>query len=199
MVSGIAGAMTALILSHTALPARAIGNQSKVEPVPKGYHTITPYLVVSDAGKAIEFYKSAFGAEELDRHLASDGKHIVHAELMIGDSTIMICDDFSNTPMGKRGWPQAKCFLYLYVPDVDKSFDRAVKAGCTVQAPLQNQFWGDRYGALIDPFGQEWSLASHVEEVPNEEIAKRAKEFFSKMSKDTDSAVRKSESTSPDK
>jgi len=199
IVSRIAVAFTALVLSHAALPAQAVGNRPKVDPVPKGSHTITPYLLLSDAAKAIDFYKSAFGAEELGRYLSTDGQRIAHAELKIGDSTLMLSDDFANSAMGKRGWTQTKCFLYLYVPDVDKAFDRAVKAGCTVETPLQDQFWGDRYGALVDPFGQEWSLASHVEDVPDQEIAKRAKEYFSKIRKETDSAVGKSESTSPAK
>ena len=147
--------------------------------IPEGMHTVTTHLVVRDAAKAIDFYKQAFGAQELMRMKGPDGK-IGHAELKIGDSIIFLADEF---PQGNVKAPQTlggtTCSINLYVEDVDSSFDRAVKAGAKSTMPLADMFWGDRYGILTDPFGHSWSIATHQEDVTPEEIGKRAQGAFS--------------------
>ena len=147
---------------------------SKVKPIPDGYHTATPYLVVDGAAKAIEFYKKAFGAEELFTMPGPGGK-VMHAEFTIGNSPIMISDEFPE--MGARG-PKAlggsPASILLYVEDVDKTFQQAVAAGATVVMPVADMFWGDRYCKLQDPFGHQWQIATHKEDVAPEEMAKRA-------------------------
>jgi PhnB protein len=147
---------------------------AKAKPVPDGHHTVTPYLAIRDAAKAIEFYKNAFGAEELFRMPGPDGK-IMHAEILIGDSPVMISEEFpeygTKSPQALGG---TAVNIFLYVENVDKVFDQAVKAGATVTMPVADQFWGDRYGKLADPFGHEWSVATHVEDVAPDEMAKRA-------------------------
>ena len=146
---------------------------STVKPVPDGYHTVTPHLVVRDAAKAIDFYAAAFGAEELYRMPGPDGA-VMHAELMIGDSRVMLGEEAPQmgalSPQTIGGSPVS---LLLYVKDVDASFTRAGGAGCTIQMPPTDMFWGDRYGKLVDPFGHKWSLATHKEDVSPEEMAKR--------------------------
>jgi PhnB protein len=144
----------------------------KVKPIPDGYHTATPYLVVKDAAKAIDFYKKAFGASELMR--MGDGDKIFHAEIKIGNSPIMLADECSEmkafSPETLGGTPIT---IMLYVEDVDAVFNQAVAAGAKVERPLSNQFYGDRNGGVIDPFGHKWFVASHVEDVSPEEIQKR--------------------------
>jgi PhnB protein len=146
----------------------------KVKAIPEGYHTVTPYLVVRDAARAIDFYKRAFGAKELFRMPAPGGK-IGHAELQIGDSRIMLSDE--NPQMGAKS-PQAlngsPVGLFLYVEDVDGFYKQAVAAGAKQTQPPQDMFWGDRYGRLQDPFGHDWSVATHKEDVAPEELSKRA-------------------------
>jgi PhnB protein len=150
------------------------------KPIPEGYHSVTPYLVVDDAAKAIEFYKKAFGAEEKFRMPMRD--RIGHAEIKIGDSFIMLADEFPD--MGHLG-PKARggttVSLMVYLPDVDAAFRKAIDAGATEAKPLQNQFWGDRMGTVTDPFGHQWSLATHVEEVSEEEMGRRMEEFSAKQ------------------
>jgi uncharacterized glyoxalase superfamily protein PhnB len=150
------------------------------KPIPQGYHTITPHLVVRGAAEAIEFYKRAFGAEELDRSPGPDGKRLMHAEVRIGSSRLLLVDEYpeygSKSPQALGG---SAVTIHLYVEDVDGLFDRAVKAGCTVEMPLMDAFWGDRFGQLVDPFGHKWSLATHKEDLTPEEMAKRAEAFFS--------------------
>ena len=145
-----------------------------VKPIPDGYHTLTPYLIVKGAAEAIEFYKKAFGASELFRMAGPDGK-VGHAEIKIGDSPIMLADE--HPEMGARG-PQtiggSPVSLLLYVDDVDALFNQAVAAGATVNRPIKDQFYGDRSGALEDPFGHLWHIATHKEDVPPEEMRKRA-------------------------
>jgi PhnB protein len=144
-----------------------------VRPIPEGYHSLTPYLYVSDGKAAIEFYKRAFGARELLRMDGPDGK-IGHAELRIGDSVIMLADEHPQmgalSPKTVGGSPSS---LLLYVENVDQVFDRAVKEGATVLRPVANQFYGDRSGGLKDPFGHQWYVSTHVEDVPPEELKKR--------------------------
>ncbi len=155
-----------------------------IKAVPEGLHTITPHLVVRDAMKAIEFYRKAFGAEVKGVHHAPDNK-VMHAELKVGDSMIFLADEFPG--MGSCSSPQTlggSCItLNLYTDHVDQLFDRAVSAGAKVVMSLSNQFWGDRYGQLNDPFGHTWALGQHVEDVSPEEMARRSREIFEKMAK----------------
>jgi PhnB protein len=145
----------------------------QVKPVPPGYHTATPYLTLSDAASAIDFYKRAFGATEIFRMAAPGGK-IGHAEIKIGDSILMLGEE---SPRSEARSPQSlggtTTGVFLYVEDVDAVFDTAVKAGAKIQQPLTNMFWGDRYGKLSDPFGHHWALATHIEDVAPEEMEKR--------------------------
>ena len=145
-----------------------------VKPIPDGYHSVTPYLIVDGAARALEFYRQAFGAEETFRMPGPDGK-IGHAEFRIGNSMVMIADENREfrSPKALGGSPIS---LMIYLEDVDKVFAQAVKAGASVERPLANQFYGDRTGGLTDPFGHLWYLAQHVEDVPPEEMARRAKE-----------------------
>ena len=147
-----------------------------VKPIPEGYHSVTPYLVVDDAERAIEFYKKAFGAEEKFR--LPMGERIGHAELMIGDSHIMLADEFPDMDnLGPKNRGGTTVSLMVYVDDVDRAFPKAIEAGAKQVRPLENQFWGDRMGTLEDPFGHVWSLATHVEEVAPDEIERRMAEF----------------------
>jgi PhnB protein len=153
----------------------------KVSPVPAGYHTATPYLVVNDANGAIDFYKKAFGAKEIMRMQGPGGK-IGHAELKIGDSVVMLSDEM---PGGRGKSPKSlggsTASVFLYLENVDSVFKQAVAAGAKTEMELQNQFWGDRFGQLSDPFGHLWGLATHVEDVAPEEMEKRAREAMAKM------------------
>jgi PhnB protein len=146
---------------------------AKVNPVPEGHHTVSPYLVVNDGGAAIEFYKKAFGAQEAFRMPGPDGK-IMHAEVLIGDSPVMLSDEFpdlgARSPKTFNGSPVT---MFLYVPDVDAWVAKAVQAGATIVMPVQNMFWGDRYGQVSDPFGHTWQIATHVEDVAPDEMEKR--------------------------
>jgi PhnB protein len=147
---------------------------TKVKPIPDGYHSVTPYLYIDGAARAIDFYKLAFGAVEVMRLEAPGGK-IGHAEIKIGDSHVMLADEFPD--MGARG-PHTiggtAVGLMVYLPDVDVVVDRAVKAGATLERPVENKFYGDRTGGIVDPFGHRWYIATHVEDVPPEEMEKRA-------------------------
>ncbi|HLG43813.1 MAG TPA: VOC family protein [Nitrospirales bacterium] len=155
-----------------------------VRAVPEGCHTVTPYLTVRGADRAVEFYKRAFGAKEQMRMPGPGGNGIMHAELKIGDSRVFLSDEFPD--MGCRS-PQSlggtASSLHLYVKDVDAAFKKAVAAGAQVKMPVADMFWGDRYGKLIDPFGHEWGIATHKEDLTPQEISKRAKAFFAQMAK----------------
>jgi PhnB protein len=144
------------------------------KPIPDGYRTATPYLIVKGAAEAIEFYKRAFGATEMLRMADPQGK-VGHAEIKIGDSVIMLADE--HPAMGYRG-PRSlggsSVSILLYLEDVDGVFERAVKAGAKAQRPVMNQFYGDRSGTLEDPFGHVWTVATHVEDVSPEEMQRRA-------------------------
>jgi PhnB protein len=146
----------------------------KVKPIPDGYHRVTPYLVVTGAAGAIEFYKKVFGATELLRFPAPDGR-IGHAEIRIGDTIVMLADE--HPEIGARG-PKAfggsPISLLLYVEDVDRTVDRAVAAGAKLLRPVADQFYGDRTGGIEDPFGHQWYVATHVEDVTPEEMRKRS-------------------------
>lgn len=146
-----------------------------VKPIPDGYPPLTPYLIVDGATRALEFYKQAFGAEETFR-MPLPGGRISHAEMRIGSSVLMLADENfqvgAKAPKSVGGTP---VMLFLYVDDVDKVFARAVAAGATVERPLENQFYGDRTGGVVDPFGHRWYLATHVEDVPPAELERRAR------------------------
>jgi len=145
------------------------------KPIPEGYHTATPYLIVGGAADAIEFYKKAFGATELFRFPAPDGK-IGHAEIKIGDSPIMLADEYPE--MGYKG-PQtlggSPVSIMIYVDDVDTVFNRAVAAGASIKEAVSDKFYGDRMGTLADPFGHVWHVSTHKEDVSVEEMERRAK------------------------
>ena len=147
-----------------------------VKPIPDGYHSVTPYLVVDDATAAIDFYTRAFGAKEKFR--LPMGDRIGHAEMLIGDSHIMLADEFPDMGhLGPKSRGGTTVSLMVYVEDVDRAFRQALDAGATQVKPLKNEFWGDRMGTLTDPFGHMWSLASTVEEVSPEEMQRRMAEF----------------------
>jgi uncharacterized glyoxalase superfamily protein PhnB len=152
-----------------------------VQPIPKGYHTLTPYLTVRDAVRAIQFYKDAFGAEEIGVMKGPDGK-VMHAEVRIGDSLVMLADESPQfgalSPLSIGGSGMG---LHVYVEDVDSAFDRAIKAGGTVEMPVTDMFWGDRYGKLTDPFGHKWSIATRKRNMTSEEIEEGQKEFMKQM------------------
>ena len=145
-------------------------------PIPEGYHTLTPYLIVKGAAQALDFYAKALGARELSRMADTSGR-VSHAEMKIGDSPFMLADEFPEmravAPHGRDG--HSVSFL-VYVPDVDAAFARAIAAGAKAVRPVQDQFYGDRSGMLEDPFGHQWTLATHVEDVSPEEMERRARE-----------------------
>jgi PhnB protein len=147
--------------------------------IPKGFTTVTPQLIVRDVAKALDFYTRAFGAQELYRMPGPDGKRIEHAEIKIGDSIIMLGPEGgranAKSPLSLGGTASS---LYIYVDDVDKACENATKAGARLQVPVSDMFWGDRYGKVLDPFGHEWGLATHKEDVPPEKLRERAKEYF---------------------
>jgi uncharacterized glyoxalase superfamily protein PhnB len=160
-------------------------------PIPEGHHTITPHLVIKGASKAIEFYKKAFGAEELSRmpFPSPDGTMKVgHAELKIGDSRLFLADEFPEHGSVAPSGSSTPVTLHLYVTDADASFARAVAAGATVGGPLSDMFWGDRYGKLIDPFGHHWSIAEHLEDVTPEEMMKRMAAMSGESCESSDTA-----------
>ena len=135
---------------------------SKERAIPEGFHSVTPYLIVKDGAKALEFYVKAFGAQVTEKHLTDDGK-IMHALFKIGDSLVMLSDEFPEPESCGLVAPSAKgqsVSLHVYVENVDASFDQAVKAGANVVMPVEDQFWGDRFGQLSDPFGHRWSLST---------------------------------------
>ncbi|HEY2786537.1 MAG TPA: VOC family protein [Fimbriiglobus sp.] len=144
-----------------------------VKPIPEGYHTVTPYLICAGAAKAIECYKAAFGAKELYR-MDMGGGMIAHAEIQIGDSRLMLADEFPKmAAVGPKTLGGTTVGFCLYVLDADAAVATAVAAGCTVERPIQNQFYGDRSATLIDPFGHKWTLSTHVEDVTPEEMTRR--------------------------
>ncbi|MBE0602814.1 MAG: VOC family protein [Deltaproteobacteria bacterium] len=153
-----------------------------VKPIPEGYHSITACMTVKGAGKAIDFYKRAFGAEELMRVPGPDGLGVMHAELKIGDSRYFIADEMKE--MGNRspetlgGSPSG---IYLYVKDADAVFKKAVDAGAVVREPLRDMFWGDRCGTVRDPFGYDWTVATHKEDVSPSELEHRVEECHKDM------------------
>lgn len=153
------------------------------KPIPDGFHTTTPSLVVSDSKEAIEFYKKAFDANEIYQMPAPDGK-IMHAMIQIGDSFVMMSDEFpamgckSPTSIGGTA-----VTIHLYVEDADQVFNKAVEAGAKVTMPIMDVFWGDRFGTVTDPFGHSWAIATHKKDVSPEEMKKASEEYFANMAK----------------
>jgi PhnB protein len=149
--------------------------------IPKGYHALTPSIAVDNAAKAIEFYKRAFGAKERMR-MPGPGDTIGHAELEIGDSVLMLSDPFPQaTVKPPKQVGGSTVGIFMYVEDVDEVVQQAVDAGATITMPVADQFWGDRFGTVTDPFGHEWLLATHVEDLSDEEIAERGKTAMAAM------------------
>jgi len=152
------------------------------KPIPEGYHSLTPGLVCRGADRAIAFYKEAFGAEELMSMPSPDGK-IMHAELKIGDSILFVNDEYPGMCAAPSATSTPSNSLFLYVTDVDSVFKRAADAGSRVDMPVQDMFWGDRYGKLTDPFGHSWGIATHVEDVAPEEMERRSAAYFANFAK----------------
>ncbi len=152
-------------------------------PIPTGFHTLTPHIVVPDGAQAIEFYKKAFGAQELFRLLTPDGQKVMHAQLKIGDSLLMLGGEMPPHTLSPKSCGGTSVSLHLYLADANAAFDRAVKAGCTVKLPISDSFWGDRYGVVEDPIGHQWAIATHQQDYTPEQIAANAIAFLAKMSK----------------
>ncbi|WP_298273518.1 VOC family protein [Geobacter sp.] len=151
-------------------------------PIPEGFHTVTPMFMFKDARKALEFYKRAFGAEELFAMPGPDGKGVMHAELRIGSSILMMGEEHPQEPCKSAetigGSPVS---FYIYLENVDEAFRRAVEAGAEARMPVQDMFWGDRAGAVQDPFGYSWTLATHIKDLTPQEIQQGAQAFFAQM------------------
>ena len=155
---------------------------ANVRPIPEGYHSISPALTCKDAARAIEFYKQAFGATEMNR-MDGPGGSVGHAELRIGNSVIFVSDEFPGMSAAPTPTTTPSSYLFLYTEDVDGTFHRAVAAGATVSMPVMDMFWGDRYGKVTDPFGHSWGIATHVEDVAPEEIVRRGAEWSANLAK----------------
>jgi PhnB protein len=153
-----------------------------VRAIPEGYHSISPSLTCKNAARAIEFYKSVFGATEVMRMPGPEGK-IMHAELKIGDSIIFINDEFPGMAEAPAPGVTPSLFMFLYTEDVDSVYNRAVSMGSMVLMPLENMFWGDRYGKVTDPFGHQWGIAQHVEDVAPQEMKRRQDTMAANMAK----------------
>jgi len=149
------------------------------KPIPDGFHSLTPHIVVKGAAKAIDFYKQAFGAEEINRAAMPDGS-IMHALLRVGDSMLMLNDEFPQMhAMGPTSIGGTPVTLHLYVQDADKTWQRAVQAGAKVKMPIADMFWGDRYGIVSDPFGHDWAIATHTKDLTPDQIMAAAKASMS--------------------
>ncbi len=149
--------------------------------IPEGYHTITPHLIVKGAAEAIEFYQKAFGAEVRGIHHGPGGA-VMHAEVKIGDSIVMMNDEFPDYgAIGPKARGGTSTVLNIYTEDADSLFKRATTAGATVVMPLADQFWGDRYGQVEDPYGHRWAIATHLEDLTEEELQKRGQQAMAEM------------------
>jgi len=154
---------------------------ANVKPIPDGYYTVTPHLVIQGCAEALEFYKKAFGAEEIHRMPGPNGV-IMHAEIQVGDSRIMMADEFPGTGMtAPANAKTTTCVLHLYVKDAKAAQKKAVDAGATEVIPVQEMFWGDEYGQVQDPYGHRWSFATHVKDMTPEEMQKAGEEFMAQM------------------
>ena len=150
-------------------------------PIPEGFHTLTPHIIVSHAGEALTFYAKAFGAQEQRRILMPGTETVMYAQMKLGDSQLMLGSEFPPSNLGPKSRGGTSTFLHLYIPDADALFDRAVTAGCTVRMPMSDTFWGYRYGVVEDPFGHQWSLATHKQDFTPAQIEANAREFMGKM------------------
>ncbi|MBY0228987.1 MAG: VOC family protein [Gemmataceae bacterium] len=170
------GRPSAASLARAASVGKALASARRAgyaPPIPPGYHSVTPYLIVRDAARALGFYKEALGATELFRMPGPEGR-VAHAEFKIGDSILMISDEWPEMGyLGPKSRGGTTVGLMVYVPDADAAFARAVSCGATVLKPMQDQFYGDRSGTVADPFGHSWTLSTHVEDVPPEEMERR--------------------------
>jgi PhnB protein len=176
--------MFCIVMAKTKKKKKTTTARPRVSTIPKGYHSITPVLVVKGAEQAIEFYKKAFGAKELNRTYMPGGNIIMHAEIQIGDSRIMLNDEFPE--MNCKAPPSvggASTALYVYVKDVEKIFTQAADSGAKVTMPLMDAFWGDRTGQLVDPFGHIWSFATHNRNLSQKEMQKAQQEWFAELGK----------------
>ena len=153
------------------------------QPIPAGFNTLSAHIIVSDGIKAIEFYKQALGAQETMRMMSPDGKSLMHAQLKIGNSVLMLAGEFPPNCLSPKSRGGSSVYLHIYTENADAAFDRAVKAGCKINMPMSDTFWGDRYGQVEDPFGHQWSIATHKHDYTPEQIAANAKEFMAKMPK----------------
>jgi uncharacterized glyoxalase superfamily protein PhnB len=154
---------------------------AQAKPVPDGFRTVTPHMIIRNASTAIEFYKKAFNAEEVMRLPGPDGTSVMHAEIRVGNSIIMIVDELKEWGLqGPETLGDTPVSIHLYVDDADAWFERATKAGAEAIMPVQDTFWGDRYGKVKDPFGHQWSIATHVEDLAPEQINERMAEQFAK-------------------
>lgn len=152
----------------------------QTKAIPDGFHTITPHLIVKGASQAIEFYKEAFGAREVSRLAGPDGKSIIHADLVIGNSHIFLAEENPGMcALAPQGVGASPVSIHIYTEDADALFNQAVAAGAQARMPVTDMFWGDRYGALVDPFGHQWSIAAHQEDLSPEEVSKRMENAFS--------------------
>ena len=154
----------------------------KALPIPEGFHSITPQITCRDAARAMDFYKEALGATEIMR-MTGPGGRVMHAEMQIGDSRFMIGDEFPGQSVAPSPSTLHSFSLFVYTDDVDATFDRALKAGARADMPPSDMFWGDRYGKFTDPFGHQWGVATHIEEVAPEEMQRRSEEWTKQMAK----------------
>ncbi len=157
---------------------------SRTDSLPAGYNTVTAYLVVKDASAALKFYREAFGAEEVLRLPGPGGEGVLHSEMRIGNSVVMVADESvgSTSARAPESLGATSVTLHLYVDDVDTLFHQAIAGGCKVAMPLYDAFWGDRYGKVTDPFGHEWSMSTRVKNMSNEELARAADEYMNQPS-----------------
>jgi PhnB protein len=153
-----------------------------VSAIPPGYHSLIPAITCKNAAAAMDFYKKVFGATETMR-MEGPGGMVMHGELKIGDSAIFVADEFPGMSAAPSGDGPVSSYVFIYMDDVDDVFSRAVEEGCKVSMPLADMFWGDRYGKLTDPFGHQWGLAQHIEDVSPDEMERRGKEWQASMAK----------------
>jgi uncharacterized glyoxalase superfamily protein PhnB len=168
-----------ILVAHTSLHAGGI-MAAKTQAIPRGYHTVTPSIMVAGAARAIEWYKEAFGAEEVSRFPAPDGS-LMHAEIRIGDSPVMLGDETPENGRGPKSIGGTPVAFFIYGENVDAAWERAVAAGGKQIMPLSDQFWGDRGGCLEDPFGHRWWLMQHMRDLTREQLQQAADDFFAQM------------------
>jgi len=152
-------------------------------PIPSGFNTLSPHIIVHDGIAAIEFYKKALGAEEVMRLMSPNGKALMHAQMKIGNSVLMLAGEFPPNCLAPKARGGSSVYLHIYTKNADALFDRAVAAGCKINMPMSDTFWGDRYGQVEDPFGHQWAIATHKQDLTAEQLDANSKEFMAKMAK----------------